>query len=69
MTYISWYSDFALYLGLYQIDKHHTLGTLFSFILQVTSFCLAYEAEARHMYCFSGMAVVVDVGGVNFCQY
>ena len=31
-------------------------------------FCLACEAEARHMYCFSGVVVVVvvgDVGGVN----
>ena len=27
--------------------------------------CLACEAEARHMYCFSGV-VVVDGGGVNF---
>ena len=34
------------------------------------SFCLACEAEARHMYCFSGVVVVVVVvvggGGVNF---
>ena len=31
-------------------------------------FCLACEAEARHMYCFSGVVVVVVVGGggVNF---
>ena len=29
------------------------------------SFCLACEAEARHMYCFSGGVVVVG-GGVNF---
>ena len=31
-------------------------------------FCLACEAEARHMYCFSGGGVVVVVvgGGVNF---
>ena len=28
-------------------------------------FCLACEAEARHMYCFSGGVVVVVVG-VNF---
>ena len=28
-------------------------------------FCLACEAEARHMYCFSGDVVVVG-GGVNF---
>ena len=25
--YITWSSDFALYSWLYQIDKHHTLGT------------------------------------------
>ena len=30
-------------------------------------FCLACEAEARHMYCFSG--VVVVVGGVNFFEF
>ena len=35
------------------------------------SFCLVCEAEARHMYCFSGVVVVVVVvvvivGGVNF---
>ena len=36
-------------------------------------YCLACEAEARHMYCFSGVVVVVvvvvvgvGVGGVNF---
>ena len=34
-------------------------------------FCLACEAEARHMYCFSGVVVVVvggggGDGGVNF---
>ena len=29
------------------------------------SSCLACEAEARHMYCFSGVVVVVG-GGVNF---
>ena len=33
-------------------------------------FCLACDAEARHMYCFSGgvvvVAVVVGGGGVNF---
>ena len=30
-------------------------------------FCLACEAEARHMYCFSGVVVVVVVVvGVNF---
>ena len=36
-------------------------------------FCLVCEAEARHMYCFSGVVVVVVVvvavgggGGVNF---
>ena len=32
-------------------------------------YCLACEAEARHMYCFSGVVVVVVVvvgGGVNF---
>ena len=33
-------------------------------------FCLACEAEARHMYCFSGCGVVVVVGGINFfCVY
>ena len=37
--------------------------------MKMTSFyfCLACEAEARHMYCFSGVVVVVVVGGgVNF---
>ena len=37
----------------------------------VYGFCLACEAEARHMYCFSGVdvvAVVVVGGGVNFCR-
>ena len=29
-------------------------------------YCLACEAEARHMYCFSGVVVVAVVGGVNF---
>ena len=30
-------------------------------------YCLACEAEARHMYCFSGgIVVLVVVGGVNF---
>ena len=38
---------------------------------QCSNFCLACEAEARHMYCFSGVVVVVVVvvivvGGVNF---
>ena len=33
---------------------------------QFSSFCLACEAEARHMYCFSGGVVVVGGGGVNF---
>ena len=27
LTYIMWSSDFALYLWLYLIDKHHTLDT------------------------------------------
>ena len=36
-------------------------------------FCLAFEAKAKHMYCFSGVHVVVvgsgDGGiGVNFCR-
>ena len=33
-------------------------------------FCFACAAEARHMYCFSGVVVVVGVviGGVNFCR-
>ena len=30
------------------------------------NFCLACEAEARHMYCFSGVVVVGGGGGVNF---
>ena len=29
------------------------------------SFCLAFEAEARHMYCFSGVG---GSSGINFCQ-
>ena len=29
------------------------------------NFCLPCEAEARHMYCFSGVNVV---GGLNFCR-
>ena len=41
------------------------------FTVKSTDFCLACEAEARHMYCFSGVVVVVVVvggvvGGVNF---
>ena len=34
----------------------------------LTIYCLACEAEARHMYCFSGGVVVVGGGGggVNF---
>ena len=43
------------------------------FMKIVDDFCLACEAEARHMYCFSGGVVVVVVvvvvgggGGVNF---
>ena len=36
----------------------------------VTIFCLACEAEARHMYCFFGVVVVVVVGGgVNFFAF
>ena len=32
-----------------------------------SAFCLACEAEARHMYCFSGGGVVLVVsGGLNF---
>ena len=34
-------------------------------------FCFACKAEARHMYCFSGVVVVVAVvivGGVNCCR-
>ena len=27
VAFIIWSSDFALYLWLYPIDKHHTLGT------------------------------------------
>ena len=27
VAFIIWSSDFALYLWLYLIDKHHTLGT------------------------------------------
>ena len=37
------------------------------FILAFLSYCLACEAETRHMYCFSGVVLVVVVGGgVNF---
>ena len=40
------------------------------FLKTFTIYCLACEAEARHMYCFSGVVVVVvvvvGVGGVNF---
>ena len=32
--------------------------------LKIFSNCLAWDAEARHMYCLSG----VGGGGVNFCQ-
>ena len=54
------------------------LTTITRFVIRViflnkvpglTIFCLACEAEARHMYCFSGVVVVVVVGvvgGVNF---
>ena len=31
-------------------------------------YCLACEAEARHMYCFSGVVVVSGGIGVNFCR-
>ena len=34
-------------------------------ILVFFSFCLACEAETRHMYCFSGIGVGCG-GGVNF---
>ena len=35
----------------------------------VSSFCLVCVAEARHTYCFSGVAVIVGGGGaVNFGQ-
>ena len=44
--------------------------------IYLPSFCLACEAEARHMYCFSGGVVVVvvvvvgvGVGGVNFLVF
>ena len=40
-------------------------GIICVFQAQFSS-CLACEAEARHMYCFSGVGVVVVVGGVNF---
>ena len=33
---------------------------------QKRDICLACKAEARYMYCFSGVIVVVVVGGVNF---
>ena len=40
-------------------------------ILGVSIFCLAWEAEARHMYCFSGGGVVVVgvICGVNFSMF
>ena len=37
-----------------------------SFPNSYANFCLAWEAEARHMYCFSGVVIVVVGGGVNF---
>ena len=44
---------------------------LLQFMKDSFHFCLACEAEARHMYCFSGVVVVVVGGGgcgggVNF---
>ena len=35
-------------------------------LLVNTTFCVACKAEARHMYCFSGVVVVVGGGVVNF---
>ena len=47
-----------------------SLVLLFTVHWLMLSVCLACQAEARHMYCFSGLVVVVifDVigGGVSF---
>ena len=45
---------------------HMKNQALFSSKDMHSSFGLACEAEARHMYCFSGSGVVVVRGGVNF---
>ena len=53
-------------------DGQHGTATVKNTYLakkEFDGFCLACEAEARHMYCFSGGVVVVVVirgGGVNF---
>ena len=43
--------------------KHTTI--VIKLRMKFDRFCLASEAEARHMYCFSSV-VVVSVDGVNF---
>ena len=41
------------------------MGTSCARLVADLFFCLACEAEAIHMYCYSGVGVVVG-GGVNF---
>ena len=52
----------------FMIFDHFANFAPFASVLAVLfHFCLACEAEARHMYCFSGSGVVdVGGGGVNF---
>ena len=58
------------YLNVFHIIWYRQGSFFVDLFLGVIVFCLACEAEARHMYCFSGVVVVVVVGGggggVNF---
>ena len=55
---------YILGMDMYIDRKVHNMTR---FILAFLSYCLACEAEMRHMYCFSGVVLVVVVGGgVNF---
>ena len=45
MTYITWSSDFAIYLWLYLIDKHHSLGTCSVSLFFFVDHCGLYFME------------------------
>ena len=55
VTYFSWSSDFAFYLWLYLIDKHHTLGHTFSsyfgFSFIFTLGVISYFVGHCDLYC------------------
>ena len=64
-----WYSEglWDRLVGYIRFENRTYLG---SAITSYNVFCLACQAEARHMYCFSGVVVVVVVGGgVNFFAF